>query len=131
MFENDSQCIDPHIVETFGDMDPHNLDQHTPGAKLDANKARVGLVLGDFARALLAVSAVGTYGAKKYTDHGWLEVPDGIGRYTDAMYRHLLAEASGEGLDPESNMLHAAHAAWNALARLELLLRTARVPDEA
>jgi hypothetical protein len=26
-------------------------------------------------------------------------------------------------LDPDSQLLHASHAAWNALARLELMLR--------
>ena len=40
--------------------------------------------------------------------------------YTDALYRHLLAESPD---DPDTGLLHAAHAAWNALARLELLLK--------
>ena len=65
---------------------------------------------------------VATYGAGKYTDHGWRTVPNGRARYTDAMYRHLLAEASGHVQDDESGLQHAAHAAWNALARLELML---------
>jgi hypothetical protein len=34
--------------------------------------------------------------------------------------RHLLAQAAGEINDPESGLPHAAHAAWNALAVLEL-----------
>ena len=37
------------------------------------------------------------------------------------MFR-LLAEASGHVQDDESGLQHAAHAAWNALARLELML---------
>jgi hypothetical protein len=37
------------------------------------------------------------------------------------MVRHLLAEAETD-IDPESGLLHAAHAAWSALARLELML---------
>jgi Domain of unknown function (DUF5664) len=102
------------------ELDPNGLSAHTPGAKLDANKLRMGLVLQGFARALAEVSAVGTYGANKYTDNGWVSVPKGVERYTDALYRHLLAT---EDCDPESELLHAAHAAWNALARLELILR--------
>lgn len=121
---------DPHLAETFGpvqlhpaELDPLGKDAHTPGAKLDAGKCRAGLVLHGFARALRAVSDVGTYGANKYTDNGWTEVPDGQARYTDAMYRHLLAEAGGELRDRDTELLHAAHAAWNALARLDLMLR--------
>lgn len=105
------------------EYDPTGRSPHEPGAKLDAGKTRAGLVLHGFANALLAVCEVGTYGALKYTDNGWESVPNGISRYTDAMYRHLLKEATGEDLDVESGILHAAHAAWNALARLELMLR--------
>ena len=107
------------MIET----DPTGRSQHETGAKLDADKPRAGLVIGDFARALKAVIDVGTYGADKYSDSGWLEVPNGIDRYTDAMYRHLLSEASGKMYDSESMHIHAALAAWNALARLELILR--------
>lgn len=105
--------------------------QHAPGVKLDHGKPRAGLVLGGFSRALLAVADVGTFGAQKYTPHGWLSVPHGIERYTDAMVRHQLAEASGEQTDSESGLSHAAHAAWNALARLELLLAEAKVREAA
>lgn len=105
------------------ERDPHGKDANTPGAKNDADKNRLGLVLGDFANALVHVGHVGTFGANKYTDHGWLVVPDGVQRYTDALYRHLLAEAAGEVFDRDSDLLHAAHAAWNALAVLELKLR--------
>lgn len=105
------------------EADPRGTAPHAPGAKLDAGKPRLGLVLGAFAHALEAVGYVGTFGAAKYSDDGWLSVPDGERRYTDALYRHLLAEARGEQADAESGLHHAAHAAWNALARLELALR--------
>ena len=75
-----------------------------------------------FAAALEEVGKVGTYGADKYTPNGWEFVPNGIGRYTDAMFRHLLAERK-ENRDAATGLLHAAQAAWNALARLELMLR--------
>lgn len=107
----------------MAESDPYGKLSNEPGAKLDAGKNRVGLVLGGFARALHAVSAVGTYGAAKYTDNGWIDVPDGERRYTDAMLRHLLREQVGEETDPDTGLHHAAHVAWNALARLDLMLR--------
>ncbi len=105
------------------ERDPGGLSFQQPGAKGDAGKVRPALVVGDFARALLEVAKVATYGADKYTARGWVDVPNGQERYTDAMYRHLLAEATGEPLDGDSGLMHAACAAWNALARLELVLR--------
>jgi hypothetical protein len=100
-----------------------------PGVKDDNGKNRAGLVVGYFPRALKEVGKVATFGARKYTAYGWLSVPNGIERYTDAMHRHLLDEAIGEAVDRESDILHAAHAAWNALARLELLLRESAESD--
>lgn len=104
------------------EKDPLGLDPHAPGAKLDAGKPKVGLMLSGFARALLKVAEVTTYGASEYTPNGWLEVPDGISRYDDAKARHLL-KGYIEELDPDSNISHQAHEAWNALAKLELMLR--------
>jgi len=116
---------DTHEMQTSGpiERDPNGIDPHEPGAKLDAGKVEPELIQRGFARALLAVAEVGTYGATKYTRDGWQDVPDGVRRYTNAMYRHLSAEHRGEECDPDSGLLHAAHAAWNALARLELMLR--------
>ena len=106
------------------ERDPNGKNQHEPGAKLDAGKLRAGLVLGGFARALQEVSRVGTHGAAKYTDNGWATVPNGINRYTDAMLRHYMDECMGEKYDRDlPGLLHAAQVAWNALARLELMLR--------
>ena len=102
------------------DTDPHGIDQHAPGAKLDAGKQRPALVLGEFANALQTVVEVGTYGAAKYSPSGWLSVPDGEARYLDAAMRHLLAMFGGEALDQESGIEHLAHATWNLLAVAEL-----------
>ena len=99
------------------------------GVKLDAGKPRLDLVLGGFARALLAVGDIGTFGAQKYTDNGWVEVPNGEQRYTDALLRHLLAERSGHYYDNESGLAHAAHVAWCALARLDLQIRAMENAD--
>lgn len=106
------------------ETDPNGKDSHEAGAKLDAGKNRLSLVLFGFARALQAVGEVGTMGAQKYTDNGWMSVPDGQKRYADAKLRHMLKEAAGEERDTDTQLLHAAHEAWNCLARLELMLRT-------
>lgn len=116
-----------HVSSSLGEVDPLGKSAKDSGSKLDAGKIRMGLVLGGFARALQEVARVGTFGANKYTDNGWMEVPNGVNRYTDALYRHLNKEAQGEVLDQDSKMLHAAHAAWNALARLDLMVREAQL----
>ena len=59
---------------------------------------------------------VAEYGAKKYTKGGWLTVPDGIKRYRAAAVRHLLRLDRGEGTDPESDLPHIHHVAWNVWA---------------
>ena len=105
------------------EKDPNGLTPSTPGAKLDAGKQRPALVLSGFAKALRAVTEIGTFGARKYTENGWMSVPDGIRRYEDAGLRHKLTRMSGEEFDPESGYLHLAHEAWNILAVLELVLR--------
>lgn len=103
------------------EVDPHGKNAHEMGAKLDAGKPDMSLLL-DFGNALRAVAQVGTMGVKKYARGSWLHVPEGVVRYTAADLRHLMAEVS-EANDPDSGLLHAAHHAWNALARLELMLR--------
>lgn len=105
------------------ESDPNGLDPHAPGAKLDAGKNRLGLVLGGFARALEQVGLVGTGGAVTYSDNGWKEVDDGIARYEDAMLRHWVEIKKGNAQDPKTGLLHQAHLAWNALAVLELMLK--------
>lgn len=107
----------------MSERDPSGKDPHESGAKLDDGKLLPDLVLGDFARALTAVVEVGTFGARKYSRSGWINVPDGINRYAEAKQRHWLKEKTGEAYDPDSGLLHAAHEAWNALARLDLMLR--------
>ena len=107
----------------MNEADPNGKSPNERGSKLDAGKVRLGLVFRGFARALTEVGKVGTFGANKYTDDGWVDVLDGVNRYKDAEYRHDLKEAIGEELDQDSGLLHAAHHAWNALAVLELKLR--------
>lgn len=106
------------------EQDPHGRAPGEPGAKLDAGKAPVrrGL-LEYFPRACMAVAQVSAFGASKYTWNGWESVPDGASRYGDAQQRHVCKAIVDGPIDPDSGLLHAAHEAWNAMARLELLLR--------
>lgn len=99
-----------------------DTDRISAGDKPDQDKHRPSIVLLDFARALTAISEHGTIALSKYEPHGWIEVPNGVGRYTDAMLRHILLEPI-ESIDAESGSLHAVAVAWNALARLDLMLR--------
>lgn len=117
----EEQGVVSTVIEKGSEHDPHGKGQHEAGAKMDAGKNRLGLVFQGFCRALMAVGEVGTYGASKYSDNGWMFVTDGVARYTDAMYRHQLSE--GFESHDSTGLLHAAHGAWNALARLELMLR--------
>ena len=103
------------------ESDPDGIKQHDAGAKLDAGKPDCSLLLL-FGKALLAVAEVGTFGAKKYTRGGWQKVGRGQERYTAALLRHLWKEQD-EDYDTDLPVLHAAQVAWNALARLELILR--------
>lgn len=96
----------------------------TAGVKADGKKPRPRLVVGTMAKALLAVIDVAEMGARKYSPDNWLLVESGIERYTDALNRHLLLAATGQDKDEESGLMHMAHVAWNALAVLELKLRT-------
>jgi len=102
-----------------------NAKGSIPGAvKYDSGKSPVFRgAIAYFPNALEAVARVSEFGARKYAWNGYLHVPDGINRYTDALARHLLAEAKGELCDVDSKLPHDWHSAWNGLARLELRIR--------
>lgn len=118
---------------TSKESDPTGRQAKDPGSKLDAGKPPVMRgVIQYFPRALMAVSLVSLKGAEKYTWRGWETVPDGPNRYGDALARHLVLEDIEGEYDKDTGLLHAAQAAWNALARLELILReqeAAGVPE--
>jgi hypothetical protein len=113
------------VKDTLTEFSPDASALIEKGAtKYDGGKPAVYQgAIGYFPRAIREVSAVSTFGASKYAWKGWEQVPDGFNRYSDALGRHLLQEASGEDIDGDSGLLHAAQVAWNALARLELKLR--------
>lgn len=134
-------------VATAAESDPTGRSAKEPGAKLDAGKAPVLRgAIQYFPRALKAVALVSQFGAEKYTWKGWETVPEGVDRYGDACARHECDEAIGK-IDPRDQRLvdllrslvpgevtpqivHASQAAWNALARLDLILRAAEAEAE-
>lgn len=115
---------------SMAEHDPNGKPAHSPGAKMDAGKAPIIRgVLQYFPHALEHVANVSAKGAAKYAWRGWESVPNGFSRYSDALGRHLLAEATQGPYDSDTGELHAAQVAWNALARLELYLRSAQASN--
>lgn len=119
-----------------GDIE-YKKEEHVPydsrlvkdmeGIRHNKGKGRHSLVLGDFKNALNAVVAVGTKGADKYEDSNWLLCKNGKEDCKNSAMRHLL---EGDGINEEDfGELHLAHAAWNALAALEHLLRESNDND--
>lgn len=110
----------------FFEADPNGIQPSIAGAKLDAGKVDVLRgAIQYFPNALTAVAHVSELGAVKYSWKGWQSVPDGIRRYGAALARHLRFEADAVDSGPGGlgdQVLHASQVAWNALARLELIL---------
>ena len=119
---NSSTDTKPLLFETTRD----DTAKVAKGAfKMDAGKPEIfqGFIKR-FPRAIEAVTKISQFGKNKYgTWEGWENVDDGINRYSDAMFRHLLDDAKGELNAKDSELMHAAHAAWGAMAVLELKLR--------
>lgn len=92
------------------------------GIKYDTGKPRLAEMIQDFRAPLIEVAKVWAFGADKYAKGNWAHVLGGRDRYTNAMLRHLVAEVDST-TDDESKMLHAAHVAWNALARLWFIIQ--------
>lgn len=91
--------------------------------KYDLGKPMAGTI-GLFGPALLEIAKLMTLNAKpngKYDRDSWVNVPNGVERYTDAFWRHTL-----EGLDnhdSECGVQHDVCAAFNILARICLRLK--------
>lgn len=71
---------------------------------------------------------VAAFGSAKYSRGNYLLGYD-WSLCVDAMHRHMLAFESGEDRDPESGLLHTAHAAWHGLALCSFLLREVGTDD--
>ena len=97
------------------------MHKNLPGEKHDEGKLLAG-ILYDFALALECIAECGTFGAKKYSRGNWQRVDEGIRRYWDGFWRHLL-KSRHEEFDKESGKPHRWHMLWNLTAWLELYER--------
>ncbi|TAL43459.1 MAG: hypothetical protein EPN91_06335 [Salinibacterium sp.] len=109
--------------------------------KLDSAKAPVWRgVINYFPRGLYGVAWISAFGAEKYKEWGgFVSVENAVPRYSDALVRHQLDEAIGDPLpeadarlmelvrqqfpDATPRLVHAFQEAWNALARVELMMQ--------
>ncbi len=79
-----------------------------PGRKDDTGKQRWDLL--PFGVITLVVQVM-TFGAAKYEANNWQKVLCSDGRYFAALMRHLVAwRIDPKAVDPESGLLHLAHA---------------------
>lgn len=92
------------------------------GTKYDNGKLRLAEMIIDFKIPMEELCKVWEFGANKYEKSNWKKLANPIDRYTNAMLRHLLAEEVNP-VDDESKLLHAAHIAFNALARLHFIVK--------
>lgn len=122
MSADGSQVSDPAIEagrSKFREM------AKTGAVKFDQQKPRMDLLPMD---ALLEVSKVLTFGAKKYAAHNWCAgMP--WGRLLAAALRHIGAFMLGENKDPETGLSHLAHAACCILFLLAYEQRSAGTDD--
>lgn len=93
------------------------LNGDLKGTKHDAGKAPWHLMPWKAADQLVAVLG---FGANKYGPENWRKVDNARDRYLSAAFRHLVAYARGEKVDPESKMPHLAHAMCSLAFMLEV-----------
>ena len=77
------------------------------GVKKDSGKERWELLPLHLLSGMVRVLG---FGANKYSDDNWLQVPDGKRRYYSAMMRHISAWQSGDTIDSETGENHLDHA---------------------
>lgn len=90
--------------------------QHSSGAQREKmGKPRYDLMPARIVNDYYA--AIADFGAKKYAPRNWEKgLPQS--QIADSLQRHLWAYMEGEDLDQESNLPHAGHILWNAVALL-------------
>lgn len=105
---------------------PVPVDDPAQAFKSDAGKVQFDLLEDGAPNALLEIAKVMSWAVevKGYHPHSWQEIPDAIRRYKAALGRHRNAIARGERHDPESHLLHWAHAACCVIFITELELRS-------
>lgn len=114
------QVAQAHETRAKATLEPAPKPDPEVDYKYDQGKIRVSLIKR-FGLALLAVAELTTIGAKKYEDHSWTTVKNGVTRYDDALFSHYLQEAF-EDNDSETQVRHEVATAWNALVKLQLMI---------
>jgi hypothetical protein len=122
------QMFFPHRFEVI----EKDQSEGQEGAKADTGKVDLTYVMEYFPNAIEYIARVCEFGDVKYTKitgksarGSWLQVPDGLRRYTAALFRHLFCVFKGIEYDYEPEeyglppVLHRAQSAWNNLAILE------------
>ena len=99
-----------HSHEPMDFQDPKNLGKI--GLRFNQGKLPMRLIPVCWIRGLAEILQ---FGSIKYSDRNWELGMKWSLPYECAM-RHLLAWFNGERNDPESNLHHLLHAAWNCLA---------------
>ena len=118
------------IRNTYPGIDIFDLDTNTwidlnkqqklePATRFDAGKIPYHLFPLD---AFEEICKVMQFGAKKYAERNW-EQGMSWSRVARSMFSHFISMCRGEQTDPESNLPHAAHMAWNAIVLLTYTLR--------
>lgn len=97
------------LVRDMVRNDVHN--EGDAGKKYDSGKRRYDLVDLD---VIGAIADILGFGAQKYGENSWQNLPNGEKRYFAALMRHLEAHQRGETVDPESGYPHIYHALTNA-----------------
>lgn len=90
-----------------------------PVIKYDNFKSRLDLLPVD---ALELVGFVLRHGARKYRANGWQDCEDPQ-RYIRPILTHTFQHLKGNYTDPESGILHLAHAVTSGLIALELFIK--------
>ncbi len=99
-----------------------------PAARMNKGKPLFSFIL-DFPKALLAFCRVMEIGAIKYERNNWKEGGKPDEEYFDAAMRHMVDLKNGEQFAKDTGCHHAAHAAWNLFALLELNVDDVEAPD--
>lgn len=99
------------------------------GIKYDTDKPLLADMLLDFKEPLMELCKVWEFGKNKYGKSNWKQLDNGRERYTNALVRHLMVEVD-KLTDDETEIYHAAHIAFNALARLYFIMKEEGGNDE-
>lgn len=81
------------------------------------------------APALFMLGIVMALGAKKYGPLNWRTDPVSYSTYFNGMMRHAMSAWDGEDIDPESGVLHMAHAAANCMILIDAALQGTLIDD--